>query len=914
MLLVVGINSISAQTNNGTIKGTISDSETNGFLIGATIVLDGTKHYTTTGSDGQYTFGNVDSGTYTLKVSYIGFEDYTAEIKVNGSETVVHNISMKPSFESLSEVIVKGARFGQSKALNEQKEAINIKNIISEEQIQSFPDLNTAEVMQRISGVTIQRSQGEGRFISMRGTQSNFTNVLINGEQVAFSNETSRVVELDVVSAAQLSGIEVTKVITPDMDANSIGGTVNLKTKSAFDQDDMEVNITIGGGVHNISDGNNFRVAYGLSKIFGEKKNFGFSIGGNFAKTARERHFNRHRWGNRDDVNDNRIPFALRDSRVQFANSIRDRFGVNGQLEYRINDKNRIYVNGVYNFRKDDQDRQILRARFDKGDYISATEVEDMRFIRTIFDRVEKQELTAVNIGGEHQIGSITFDYNYSNSTAFTKDEDGRLKSDFRFKGVDVDLSNLTSTTPDWVVTNDEDINDGDEFESDGTELNFKNTTSDINIFSANISIPLNLGGDHGDIKFGGKFKTIDKDRNDKQSFWEWEGDDDLLLSQFESITANLSLENGYNFGRIVNRNAFREFFFANQVADAFEGGNNNAVNLGEPYDAKEEITGFYAMTTQTFGNLLVVAGIRAESTDLDYTATNLVVDDDEFVSSEQQNVKRSYDFIFPNLQFRYRVSPKTNIRLAYSKGIAPPNFFDAMPFSFTDLDEDEIERGNPNLNPTESNNFDLLGEHFFKGIGILSGGVFYKQLDNFIFESDTEQSGGDFDGFDVKEFINGEGADLFGVEVSWQQQFTKLPGFLSGFGIFLNYTYTTASNINLGPNFDREIDRLPAQIENSGNVALSYEKGRFVAKLSTNFNDKFIDVVGDDTEEDIWRDSQMFVDFSGSFRVAKGLNLFFQLNNLTDEVRFDYLGRKSRAIEYNITGMTMDFGIKWSL
>ena len=205
--------------NGPSVQGTITETESGALLPGAEVSLDGTPYRTRSGSDGRYRLDGVPAGDYTLVVSYVGFEDFETAVTVAAGETVSLAIELDARYEFDEEIVVQAVRFGQSKALNEQKEAVNIKNVLSEEQIQSFPDLNTAEVLQRVAGIGIQRDSGEGRFVSMRGTPSAMTNVTVNGHQVGYSNTENRMVELDVISAAQLSGIEVTKVLTPDMDA-----------------------------------------------------------------------------------------------------------------------------------------------------------------------------------------------------------------------------------------------------------------------------------------------------------------------------------------------------------------------------------------------------------------------------------------------------------------------------------------------------------------------------------------------------------------------------------------------------------------------------------------------------------------------------------------------------------------------
>ena len=155
--------------NGPSVQGTITEKESGALLPGAEVSLDGTPYRTRSGSDGRYRLDGVPAGDYTLVVNYVGFEDFEASVTVTAGETASMPIELDARYEFDEEIVVQAVRFGQSKALNEQKEAVNIKNVLSEEQIQSFPDLNTAEVLQRVAGIGIQRDSGEGRFVSMRG-------------------------------------------------------------------------------------------------------------------------------------------------------------------------------------------------------------------------------------------------------------------------------------------------------------------------------------------------------------------------------------------------------------------------------------------------------------------------------------------------------------------------------------------------------------------------------------------------------------------------------------------------------------------------------------------------------------------------------------------------------------------------
>ncbi len=895
------------------VQGQVVDGQTEGLLSGALIALKDTPHRAKTGSDGRYRLDEIPAGEYTLIVTYVGFQPFETSVSVSSGGTVDLPITLARTVQVADEVVVQGFRFGQSKALNDQKEAANIKNIISEEQIQSFPDLNTAEVLQRVSGINIQRDNGEGRFVSMRGTPSAMTNITVNGQQVAYSNGENRSVELDVVSAAQLSGIEVTKVLTPDMDADAVGGSINLKTRSAFDSEERTMKVKVGLGENSISNGMHSRASFDFADVFGANENVGFSVGLNYARTSAERHNNEQKWEDQEDVNDVEIPYALSNTEVQFSENTRDRYGLNTRLEFKLNDNHRLHFGAVYNYREDDQDRQITRIRWDKGDYITPTQVEGLRLVKSLHDRLEEQEISTYTIGGEHRFGASVLDFTLSTSSASTKKPGGQLKPEFELRGVDLNVVGIDSKAPNWQSSNF-DIHDGSNYALDAIDLKYENTSSDIDSASVNFEMPMVWGSDTGTFKVGAKLRALDKGRADIREKWEWGGDDDLLLNQFENGGTNM-LESGYNLGQEYDRANFRNFFFSNQVDGMFELDEaRNDVNLGEPYSAKEDVSSAYVMTTQEYGNLLVLGGVRFEKTDLDYTASNLVLDDGEFVSNEFVNVKRDYDHVFPNLQFRWRLTPETNLRVAYSEGMARPDFWNSMPYSLTDTDEEEIVRGNANLDPAISKNVDVLAEHFFKGIGVLSGGVFFKQIDDFNFRSGFDEVGGPYDGYEVEQYVNGGSADLYGVELTWQQQFTQLPGWLSGFGIYANYTYTDANSIDLGSESSRtDIAVLPEQVQDVANLALIYEKDAIVSRLSMNYTGKFIEEVGGNADEDEWRDDTTTVDFSFTWMFENGLDIFFQANNLTDEVKYIYYGIPTRSRQYSITGRSFNLGASWT-
>ena len=294
-------------------------SNSGDYLPGANILLEGTTIGAATDLQGKYRIVNIPAGTYTLKARYMGYKDYSGKVTVNANRTIIYNIKLNVSYVQTKEVVVSGIRQGQVKALAIQKEAPNIMNVVSREQMENFPDVNTAEILQRLPGISIDRSQGDGRYVLIRGTSPRLSSITINGEAVASTRNEERYSQLDIIGSNQMSFIEVSKTLTPDMDANSIGGTVNIITRSAFDFPGTHLDMTAGSGYSNLDNAPNWQWKFNYSGKFGTKKNFGLSITANYDRKLRGADDIEYEWDNQKDVNNNVIPYALTDLTLQIG-------------------------------------------------------------------------------------------------------------------------------------------------------------------------------------------------------------------------------------------------------------------------------------------------------------------------------------------------------------------------------------------------------------------------------------------------------------------------------------------------------------------------------------------------------------------------------------------------------------------
>lgn len=921
-LLFVVIALISTQIfaqGTARISGKVTDATTGEQLPGANIFLDGTSIGVATDRYGNYRLDRVPLGSYTLKTRYIGYEEYSTQIDLSQANTTLNlDIQLNLTAVELEDVVISGLRQGQVKALNQQMNASNIKNVVSREEMEKFPDMNTAEALQRVPGVSITRSLGEGQFIFLRGTEPRLTNVTVNGQKLATPREADRFIGLDVINSSQLSSIEVSKANTPDMDGDAIGGTVNLVTRSAFDNEGSSLKINVGSGYQELGGEPLYRGSADYSTLFGSNNEFGFNIGASWYRNAISAHSNEFDWDNVEDVNGNEIPFALADYRLYNYVTKRDHIGFNAQFEYKPSKENRYFISGMYNRRTDDLTRNMLRYRFDRGDFLNATTINEGRMAFELNYRNEIQNLYGFTAGGENNFGFMNLDYtfSYSHGEEETSD-DGQLKSEYQVRNIsfaldlsDVDFPGVNITNVDQAF-----ILNPENWREDGQDFRERGSKNDYILGQVNAKIPYSLGSFASELKAGVKVSLDQKERSSRRYDYNWRGDDDLtMVIGATGETIEDFLLGKYIFGPILNGEKVIAFLKSNIDPNngfRIEPVVDDADGLGGTYDASENIYAGYLMTTINFDDLMVLAGVRAEMTQTTYEGLELQLDDDgQVVSTTPTKNDNDYTNLFPAVHLRYKISPFTNIRLAYTQGIARPNYFDLTPYRWIIPDDDEIVAGNPNLEPTESQNVDLMFGHYFQGIGAINAGVFYKKLDKVIYETATKIEGGNYDGYDELKKVNGGSASLYGFEVSWMQQFTFLPGFLSGFGVYANYTYTK-SDVDLTFS-DRDV--LPGQAGDVGNFGLSYEKDNLTARLSLNYTSEVLVQVESDENFDRWNDERIQLDFSGSYEFLEGFEFYLDVLNITNSSQRVYYHVTTRPRENQYYSWSLRSGIKINL
>lgn len=927
---------VSWAQNSGNISGKITDAEGSFSLPGATITLDQNNRYTISDQIGNFQFLNVPEGTYTVKVHYIGFQPSEQEVTVsNGSNSVVNFVLSTESNELETISIVGDILRGQAKALNQQKTNPNISNVISADQIGRFPDANVGDALKRVAGITMQNDQGEARNIIIRGMAPHLNSVTLNGDRIPSAEGDNRNVQMDLIPSDMISTIQVNKTLTPDMDADAIGGSVNLITRAAPNGE--RISATVAGGYAPIRDKGN----YTLGMVYGNRF-FDNKLGAIFSASYNSNNFGSDnveavwtRWNEDGNQLDYIEELDIRKYDVQ---RVRRSFSL--ALDYEINENHRLYAKGIYNWRDDRENRFRSRYRgiepvFDGSGNLLGYEgairnqtkggIDDSRNKNT---RLEDQRVQNYSLGGEHLLGSsVDFDWSANYSSA-SEDRPNERYIEFHNRGLDFSF-NGNPNKPLYTVLGSNNVED---YDLRNITANHDYTKEEEIGFRANVRFPFSVIEDQkGRIRTGVRARIKEKVRDNifysydelagtintmadvPTSFFsgeKWQAGSQYVPGTFASAEylGSLALDNPALFDREL-------------VPDEY---------LAKNYKAKENILATYVRWDQDFNDKLsMIAGVRVENTSIDYTG-NHILDEEDLVGTV--NNKHDYTNILPSLAFKYDVQEDLILRAAFSTALARPNYYALVPYVNVISDDNEIQAGNPELDATYSYNFDIMAEKYFKSVGIISAGAFYKNLKDFIYTYRTNNTyshdnfAADFPelsnpipvGESNWSFVqqrNGESVNVYGFEVAAQRQLDFLPGkFLKGFGVYLNYTYTKseAKGITNDDGEERSGLGLPGTAPHMFNASLSWENDRFSARISLNYTADYLDELGGNAFEDRYYDKQTFLDANASYKVTNNLRIFAEANNLTNQPLRYYQGISSRTMQMEYYQARFNLGLKF--
>lgn len=883
-----------AAAQQAIIRGKITDAVNKEVLTGATVSLAGTNNATVTDVNGDFLI-YARPGNQQVVVRYLGYRDTTITFQLKENETRTTNIALASGYARLSSVMVMGLLQGQAKALNQQKNADNIKNVVAADQMGRFPDPNAAEALQRVPGVNIERDQGEGRYVFVRGLAPQFTNVSVNGEQIPSPEADVRFVALDAIPTDQLASIEVSKSLTPDMDGDAVGGSVNLVTRTAQSKI-PRINASLAGGYNKLVNKGNIQGQLQFSQRFGNKEKLGIMLNSSYYH---------------NDLGSDNLERDPESNEVELRDYslTRTRLGLSSTIDYKFNNRHEIYLRTLYSRFTD---REWRRR------YVFKPEDEEIEKLTK--DRFEAQSIATFNLGAKHNFSKFYLNWETQYSL-------GRQNTPYDNEvGFIADMpSTLDYKDPKYPTVTAPNFTDNTAYEFD--EAGFGHTLAkDRNLTAKfDIGIPYKLKNNNGVIKLGAKMRLKDKSYSIVQDYYEAIADVPTLDAFEEGPAKKKFMDGHYSLGNPLSIPRFISYF--NQNPAEFQSSlEDKAIDEAlEAYDAGEDVFAAFIMARHQFKKLMVLAGVRYERTKVTYHSKDVVIDG----AGDLQEIvpvsgSSKYDFVLPQASIRYQFDRFTNLRAAATFSYARPNFSEIIPAQEINQEDGVATAGNADLKPVSAFNLDLLGEHYFGNVGVLSGGFFYKKLDDFIyrrvlFNSPYPLTGTPYiNSIDVVQAQNGNTGNVAGFEVAFQRNLNFMPGIFKYFSLYLNYTYAHSSATlqsreanESDPNATEKL-RLPGQATHVGNVSLAVERKKFNARLSLNFNGEYLSEVGGVKEQDVFVKDRVQMDFSAGYALNTHWRVFAEVLNLTNQPFERYMGNKEQLIQREYYQQWGRFGVKF--
>lgn len=927
-----------------TIKGTVTGKD--GQLPGVVVRSVNKKLYTATDLNGNFTLNLRDTGTIAVTFSYIGHETRELEMRVKGGVNDVGIIELSPAKTTLGEVVVKGTMApSQAKAYSIKRNSLAIMDVMAADAIGKLPDRNAAEAVQRMQGVAVAKYHGEADQATVRGTPFSWTSTMFNGSRLPSANVLgNRSTVLDAIPSEMIQYVQVAKAITPDMEGDAIGGSINFITRTAPVK--RTLNVSGAGGYNTFSRD----ATYNGSIVYGDRfmKN---KLGVIVAAAIWDR-----QWGT--DSYDISYNTGLSDATQQKSiNTVmfkrymgkRQTYGVNVGAEYNFSVAHKIFVRGLM-----DKFNDIRPVYESYVDYNNSRYQYNYRYSHY------QTKLNGVELGGEHQFSSrLRMDWTLSDylsqyylETPPTNGNKGLPIATFRQK-ITGGFSNLSSNgkrywdfdSPNGVggdpmhfdagLKDPSEVMDAskltlqqlviaqlDTKEEDQTaQVNFKfNATSKINLkagakfrhkyregsYGSNIvylpGAALGIPGAPALIKLSDLNRT----------------DFPLRGGFFEGLSGNY---NQYIVDPITKQQLFDLYDTATLSKNGFKNytAASNATNL---YHGTEDVVAGYAMAEiSATDKIKIVAGVRNEYTSLELNGSKATTDGKPATTTiTPVKVSNNYNALLPMLHFRYSLDNRTNVRAAYTRTFVRANFSDLTPGESVDNTKNPIAitKGNPNLKPTFSDNIDVMAEHYFNDIGLISGGLFYKHITDVIFQDKTYFSDGT-NNYVMTQSKNLDNATLYGFEAGINKRFNFLRGFWSGFGVECNYTYIH-SEVKVprvsGTTVVMDKTSLPNQSQNLFNAILFYERKGVMVRLAGNYRGKSVETLNQQLGPDyyIWTAANFTVDASATVSITKNLKAFVELNNLTNEPLKTYMGDQRRITMIEWYGRRGQAGIRWDI
>ena len=981
----IAVSSAFAAEGAGTVTGRVSNAATSLNLEGALVRVDGTDVSTYTQREGVYRL-NVPAGSHRIVVTYTGLDPQSETVAVQAGATVQRDFGLTAEIYKMSAFTVSGEREGNALAITLQRQSDGVRNIVSTD---AFGPLagNPMELLARMPGVEAESVGGELRQLRIRGMSNELNTVTIDGNRIADANiggqltGGSREVQFQGIGSDTFERVELIKSPTPDMDADSIGGAVNLISKSAFDRaGGRRVSGSVGYNTRRLTDKRDRlhrTLSFSYSEVFGGK----VGVAVNYSHRPTSSLYELTTFTNQQLANGVEGPAYIQGFQIKDNEQERTRWGGGLRLDYKLSERTRFFFNGT------------LQKHMEFGHSVHALWAGNVANIvpgytdnftewrnaanNTLTLRTETRERKAealhLKVGAVHQFNGWKIDYDAFRSKSHAEAPPVPI-AEFILRGFGATVERrdertkavITQTAgPDWTsISNYIDnnynylvANQGDD-QYHGASLNVHKDLETV--------VPAY-------VKAGLKFRSQKRDMDQNRINRKYIGPDGVVglnpaTGRNDDNLAQFMMRGYDNLmfdGRYPNL-PYPALPFRDKEGSAgrFPTGPNMSTVLATNPEyfrediafstmdplisnrfAKEEIPSGYVMGNVKLGRLSILGGLRVEETQVEGEGSKNEITPEERARraawvgpvTDAENRRRieaqyggrqraegEYRGVFPGLHFRYGWHDDLILRLSYATNIGRPSFAELIPNTTVDTVNHTVVSSNPSLKPQYADNFDLSAEYYFEPVGTVSVGLFYKEIKDFIFSRGGQIVGsgvdngfdGNYEGYLLTQQDNGGGAKLKGVEFNYSQQFTFLPGWWKGFGIYGNFTYIDIEGnygdggaIDLAPT-----DEIAGFKPKTGNFGISYIRNRISARVKLNYTGPGLRTYNVNLSRRIYDRHRTVVDVNTSYSVSKHIDLYLDVQNLFGETDRKRDNRGGRPQAYIWLDPLIFAGVNWRL
>ena len=826
-------------------------------------------------------------------------------------------ITSQESEESVEEVVTVGTKASIISAIDKQRESNLIVSVVDSDALGDFPDTTAAEAIRRLSGITVENDQGEGRYVSIRGLSGDLNAIAVNGAMVP-APEGGRKVMLDGLPTELLDSIEVYKSLTADKDADSIGGRIEFKTKKARSLDGTLFKVKLDTSYNDQSkNSDNPKLAMTYGKMIND--NLGHIVGLTYASKQIISYNNET--GFPGWTNEGAGKRLDDDWEMRYYDLTRERTGLTYDVDFIVDDQTSIFANFLYNHYQDDE----LRNKDEYGSlkhgevFSNYSEINRIRRDAEVRRRIETRDIRTAVIGAETIFNGWFTEIQYSHSYA---EEDDTNNIDVKFRSKRYDTDDCGGPCGYFYYSNPQKI--GLSFDSFVAPIWDTSMTVDAweedwsLIKDTEQAIKIDMSKDDFDfmnvptsIKFGFKHSQRTKERDRNAIEIETGPATDLAQSQFNPTQRYWPFA-GQSMGPMADDSLLWP------LKGTFGGPDYS--NVSQDYESEEDITAAYIMGTMETDKAVIILGLRVEDTSYSTLGYNDGDINDPITGS------KDYTFVSPSINVKYFVSDEIVIRGALWRALSRPGFGQASTVAQIQSENDGTftgEMGNPDLDPYEANNFDLSVEKYGEN-NSFSLGYFKKDIDNAIYPLVTA---GTINGIVFREletYVNTGPSDVSGFELNVFQELDFLPEPFDGLFLSANITKTDGESTL---NVDNGTITFPFRklSDKNSNFSIGYDKGKFDIRLSAVSRTPYLDYLADeDAPGDVqgelsldnirYTDDHTQYDFNLKYKINDNFSIKFDISNITDEPEFYYWGTSDRLSQYDLYGTTYSVGIRYNL